>query len=129
MKPYTVAQFKNMAGRAGRLGYETQGKAVALADTSFERDAKFRDYVLAPPEPIRSSFDPRNPATWVIRLFAQVRKVPRDGVIDLVCNTFGGFLANLRNPSWAHPCCRPWIAFLTAWSATSWSRMRAECFR
>ncbi|WP_292444470.1 hypothetical protein [Mesorhizobium sp.] len=73
-----------MAGRAGRLGYETQGKAVALADTSLERDAKFREYVLAPPEPIRSSFDPRNPATWVIRLFAQVRKVPRDGVIDLV---------------------------------------------
>ncbi|OWK19868.1 hypothetical protein AJ88_38160 [Mesorhizobium amorphae CCBAU 01583] len=32
-QPYTVAQYKNMAGRAGRLGFEAEGKAILLADT------------------------------------------------------------------------------------------------
>ena len=58
-QPYTVAQFKNMAGRAGRLGYETEGKAILLADTNFEREALFRRYVQGRPEPITSSFDAR----------------------------------------------------------------------
>ena len=99
-RDYTVAQFKNMAGRAGRLGFEAQGKAIALADTPFERDAKFRQFVTAVPEAIRSSFDPHHPETWVIRLLAQVRKVPRAAVVDLVCNTFGGFLATSGHPGW-----------------------------
>jgi ATP-dependent DNA helicase len=99
-QPYTVAQFKNMAGRAGRLGYETQGKAIALAATSFEGETLFRRYVCGQPEPIRSSFDERDPGTWVVRLLAQVSEVRRDSVIDLVANTYGGYLAILRDPTW-----------------------------
>ncbi len=99
-QPYTVAQFKNMAGRAGRLGYETVGKAIAIADTSMDRDQLFRRYIQGVPESIKSSFDPRNPGTWVMRLLAQIKDVRRDAVIDLVANTYGGYLATLRDPSW-----------------------------
>ena len=99
-QPYTVAQYKNMAGRAGRLGFETQGKAVVLAATSFERETLFRRYVQGQPEPIRSSFDAQDPGTWVVRLLAQVNEIRRDAVIDLVANTYGGYLAILRDPSW-----------------------------
>lgn len=99
-QPYTVAQFKNMAGRAGRLGYETEGKAILLADTGFEREALFRRYVQGRPEPITSSFDTRDPGTWVVRLLAQVKEVRRDAVIDLVANTYGGYLATLRDSAW-----------------------------
>jgi len=97
---YTVAQYKNMAGRAGRLGYETEGKAILLADTAMERDQLFRQYVQGKPEAIRSSFDPNDPGTWIIRLLAQVREVPKNAVIDLIANTYGGYLAALQNPSW-----------------------------
>lgn len=98
--PYTVAQYKNMAGRAGRLGYETQGKTIVLANTPFERSAKFQNYVLAKPEPISSSFDSRNPGTWIIKLLAQVGKVPRRAIGDLLANTYGGFLQALSYPGW-----------------------------
>ncbi len=98
--PYTVAQYKNMAGRAGRLGYETEGKAIILADTSFGREQLFRQYVQGRPEPIRSSFDDRAPGTWVMRLMAQVKEIERDAVIDLIANTYGGYLATLRDPAW-----------------------------
>jgi helicase len=99
-QPYTVAQYKNMAGRAGRLGYEAQGKAILLADTSIERNQLFRQYVQGQPEAIRSSFNPSEPGTWVIRLLAQVREVPREAVIDLLANTYGGYLAALQSPVW-----------------------------
>jgi helicase len=99
-KPYSVAQFRNMAGRAGRLGYEAEGKAIAIADTGYERDALFRTYVEGVPEPMRSSFDARNPGTWILRLLTQVRHVPHDAVTDLVANTYGGFLATLRDSDW-----------------------------
>ncbi len=99
-QPYTVAQYKNMAGRAGRLGYEAEGKAILLADTPMERNQLFGHYVQGQPEAITSSFNPNDPGTWVIRLLAQVKGVPRAAVVDLIANTYGGYLAALRNPAW-----------------------------
>jgi Superfamily II helicase len=99
-QPYTVAQYKNMAGRAGRLGYEAEGKAILLADTQMECNQLFRQYVQGQPEAITSSFNPNDPGTWVIRLLAQVKDVPRAAVADLIANTYGGYLAALQNPAW-----------------------------
>lgn len=100
LTPYTVAQYKNMAGRAGRLGYEAEGKAIILAETAFERVRLFRAYVQGSPEAISSSFDEHQPGTWIIRLLVQVREIPRAAVIDLIANTYGGYLALLRDPRW-----------------------------
>lgn len=98
--PYTVATFKNMAGRAGRLGYETEGKAIVIAESAQEQRQLLKNYVQGNPEPIRSSFDDGNPGTWVIRLLAQVKSIDRGAVIDLLSNTYGGYLATLRDPGW-----------------------------
>lgn len=98
--PYTVAQYKNMAGRAGRLGFEAEGKSILLAETAIERNQLFIRYVQGQPEAITSSFNPNQPGTWVIRLLAQVRDVPRGAVIDLIANTYGGYLAAIQNPAW-----------------------------
>ncbi len=56
-RPFTVAEYKNMAGRAGRLGYNEQGKAIVLANDSSERQFLFRRYTRGSLEPLRSSFE------------------------------------------------------------------------
>src|SRR5205814_2033825 len=71
-----------------------------LAETSMERDQLFRKYVLAHPEPIRSSFDASELDTWVLRLVAQAKKVPRRDVVGLLANTYSGYLENRKHPGW-----------------------------
>jgi helicase len=94
----SVGTVRNMAGRAGRFGYRETGRAVILAETPFERDRLFRQYVLAPSEPIASSFDAGDLSTWVVRLLRQVDSVPRAEVAALLVNTYGGYLHALRDP-------------------------------
>ncbi|MBP0016374.1 MAG: DEAD/DEAH box helicase [Cyanobacteria bacterium SBLK] len=97
---FTVAEYKNMAGRAGRIGYSKQGTAILLANHSQERQFLFDRYVLGQLEPIQSSFDLQNLETWIVRILTQVHQVPRNEVIVLLSNTFGGYLANRKNPLW-----------------------------
>jgi helicase len=99
-RPFTVAEYKNMAGRAGRLGFQEQGKAIIYAESSLDRDQLFRRYVIGELESLKSSFDARHLDTWVLRLLAQVRSVPREDVIRLLANTYAGYLESRRSPSW-----------------------------
>lgn len=99
-RPFTVAEYKNMAGRAGRLGFNEQGRAIILADTPYQRDGLFRRYVLGRPEPLQSSFDSGAPETWLVRLLAQVKRVSREDVAALLANTYGGYRAARQNPGW-----------------------------
>jgi len=97
---FTVAEYKNMAGRAGRLGFKLEGRAIILADTPVERQTLFDRFVLGTPEGLRSSFDPGQIETWVLRLLAQVKTVLRADVVRLLANTYGGYLASRRDPGW-----------------------------
>jgi replicative superfamily II helicase len=99
-RPFTVAEYKNMAGRAGRLGIRDKGRSVIYAETPLQRQQLFHRYVRGTPEPIRSSFDPAHLDTWVLRLLAQVGDVPRADVLGLLGNCYGGYLANRTNPKW-----------------------------
>jgi replicative superfamily II helicase len=99
-RPFTVAEYKNMIGRAGRLGFNEKGKSILLAENSIERRQLFQKYVLGTPEPVRSSFRIDALSTWVLRLLSQVRKVPHAEVSKLLVHTFGGYLQARANPSW-----------------------------
>ena len=99
-RPFTIAEYKNMAGRAGRLGFQEEGRAIILAENDFERRRLFRTYVQGLPEPLRSSFESRELDTWVLRLFAQVPRVARADVVQLLANTYGGYLASRSDPDW-----------------------------
>ncbi len=99
-RAFTVAEYKNMAGRAGRLGYNESGKAIILANDPGERQRLFRQYVRGTLESLNSSFDPNDLETWIVRLLAQVKQVPESQVLQLLINTFGGYLANRQHPGW-----------------------------
>jgi replicative superfamily II helicase len=99
-RPFTIAEYKNMAGRAGRLGFNEKGKSMIYAETSLAREELFRRYVMGTPEPISSSFTADKLPTWLIRLLAQVKKVRRDDVARLLANTYGGYLASKGRPGW-----------------------------
>ncbi|WP_134731097.1 DEAD/DEAH box helicase [Amycolatopsis nivea] len=52
---YSVAEYKNMAGRAGRAGHGSgEGRAVILTEGGADSEEKLRRYVRASPEPGRS---------------------------------------------------------------------------
>lgn len=99
-RPFTVAEYKNMAGRAGRLGYKEIGKSIILADTPYQRHELFQRYVKGPLEAIRSSFTDHDLRTWVIRLLSQVKAVKESDVPHLLSSTYGGFLAGKADPGW-----------------------------
>jgi helicase len=99
-RQFTVAEYKNMAGRAGRLGFNEIGKAIILADTPMERAQLFQRYVLGVPEDVKSSFQQRDLPTWTLRLLSQVRGVRAGEIPGLLVNTFGGYSASRTNPQW-----------------------------
>lgn len=99
-EPYTVAVYKNMAGRAGRLGLAAQGRSILLAADGIEREHLFSHYVMGQPDPIRSSFNPNELDTWILRLLAQVKELPRNSVVTLLANTYAGFLAARASAAW-----------------------------
>lgn len=99
-RPFTIAEYKNMAGRAGRLGYKEEGRSIILADNSNQRDFLYNKYVLGKPESLRSSFIPAHIETWILRLLAQVQRLDRNDVVRLLANTYGGYLATKTNLRW-----------------------------
>lgn len=99
-REFTVAEYKNMAGRAGRLGFNEVGKAVILADTPFERAQLFQRYPLGTPEDVVSSFQEGDLPTWTLRLLSQVRAIPQTEIPALLVNTFAGYSASRANPAW-----------------------------
>lgn len=99
-RAFTVAEYKNMAGRAGRLGFREEGKAIIIANNDYERSNLFKRYVTGSLEVISSSFNPQNVETWFVRLLAQVDRIAKTDVVNLLLNTYGGYLANRNNPEW-----------------------------
>jgi helicase len=96
----SVAEVKNMAGRAGRLGFRETGTAIILAESSFEREQLFNNYILTNPEPLTSSFREDEVGTWVLHLLAQIQGIKEDELIGVISNTYGGYLNNLNDPGW-----------------------------
>ncbi len=100
-RQFTVAEYKNMAGRAGRVGFNEKGKAIILADSGYNPEVLFQKYVMGKLENLSSSFDSAALDTWIIRLLVQVKGVSKSDLAGLLANTYGGYIANRANPDWA----------------------------
>ena len=101
-RQFTVAEYKNMAGRAGRFGFNEEGTSIILSETPADTRRLLNQYVSGSPESLQSSFRPDNVDTWLLRLLAQpqVLNLPRSEVPRLLASTYGGFLATATDPGW-----------------------------
>jgi replicative superfamily II helicase len=107
--PYAVAEYKNMVGRAGRLGYSDKGTAYLIAPDSRTEHAVWQHYVLGKPEDVRSRLfdagtDPRN---LVLRTLAASSQLGGEGVgmtaeeiVAFIEDSFGAFQQRQAAPSW-----------------------------
>jgi len=89
--PVTRAEFDNMTGRAGRLrdGNNKPGRAIVLADSDFDREILWENYI-APdrPEPIESAFNSMPLEDWLLNMIVSGLASDTASVKGLFSKTF-----------------------------------------
>jgi replicative superfamily II helicase len=106
-EPYSVAEYKNLVGRAGRLGYSEKGASYLIAlDPRAEHDL-WRRYVTAQPEDLVSRFldDETDPRSLIIRVLVAARRAAGEGVsseaiVEFLEASFGAFQARRQHTGW-----------------------------
>jgi hypothetical protein len=88
-----VAEYKNMVGRAGRLGFTPKGKSFLVAATGADAHLLWHKYVLGHPEALVSRFSDQEPLSLVCRILATAVASKTDGLsaqelVDFVRSTF-----------------------------------------
>lgn len=79
--PYTVAEYKNMVGRAGRLGFTDKGESYLIPEGNLSADRGWRLYVNGALERLQSRLVPDgDPRSLMLRVMAS-RSVDPTGVV------------------------------------------------
>jgi replicative superfamily II helicase len=94
-QPYSVAEYKNLVGRAGRLGYAERGASYLIATSAREEHEYWQRYVSAQPENLASRFLAADPRTLIIRVLVAAGRVSEgvsgDEIITFLESSFGVF--------------------------------------
>ncbi len=102
--PYSVAEYKNMAGRAGRPGHVEAGEAYIVATGDPGPVGAWHQYVLGEPEAIQSHFmaATTDGQTLVLRCLVALKgSVAEDGLLELLDNSFAVWLLReAGQPGW-----------------------------
>lgn len=105
-QPYTVAEYKNMIGRAGRLGFTERGRSLIVAPDFRQEHEAWNGYVVARPEDLESRFLDTDPRGLILRVLAtsgQVARGPKMTAADLASflkGSFGAFQQRQRGGAW-----------------------------
>ena len=106
-EPYTVAEYKNIVGRAGRLGFATTGQSFLLALSSQDEYQMWSRYVRGLPEDVASRlFDPhRDPRSLVLRVLVAAQRAAGQGltasdIVDFLEDSFGAFQQRQLIETW-----------------------------
>lgn len=105
-QPYSIAEYKNLVGRAGRLGYAERGAAYLVATDSREEHDYWCRYVTAQPEDLVSRFMAADPRTLVIRVIVGAGRAAGDGItgeaiLEFLEASFGAFQLRKSSSAWA----------------------------
>ncbi len=83
-----VSEYRNAAGRAGRLGKRTAGFSILLAEDAVEQRQLVNGYLLGPVEPVESQIPKQTFADIVFRLIAGSIADHEDAVVEFIATTF-----------------------------------------
>ncbi|HQZ35397.1 MAG TPA: helicase-related protein, partial [Ilumatobacteraceae bacterium] len=116
-EPYSVAEYKNMAGRAGRMGHTEAGEAYIIASGDPGPTEAWERYIRGKPEPVQSHFLDQNtdPQTLVLRaLVALGSSVDEEELVALLESSFAVWLRQQAGgPGWDRPALQRDVAALT----------------
>ena len=105
--PYSVAEYKNLVGRAGRLGFAERGTSFLVAEDAHTGDYYWRRYVCGSPEDLLSRFtsDETDARTLILRVLVAARAVadvgvPANEIVEFLEASFGSYQATLRDGTW-----------------------------
>lgn len=106
--PYSIAEYKNLVGRAGRQGYTERGTSYLLALTPHDAHYYWTQYVNGVPENIESRFlnAETDPRSLIIRVLAAVQQLTKQGVfaneiVEFLEASFGAFQQRQLAPHWS----------------------------
>ena len=118
--PYSVAEYKNMVGRAGRLGYTDRGTSYLIAADHATAERYWNRYVRGVPEDIVSRFEDPNadPRGTVLRVLAAApglggkEAMAADDVLAFLAGSFAAFQSD--SSRWSIPSLQRAVADLEA---------------
>lgn len=84
----SVAEYKNAAGRAGRLGQRAAGHSIVLADDAVQARQIMNALVLAEPEPVESQIPRRPFADLVFGILCEGLANDAAGVVEFITSTY-----------------------------------------
>ncbi|HWR83664.1 MAG TPA: DEAD/DEAH box helicase [Candidatus Deferrimicrobium sp.] len=120
--PISRAEFDNMTGRAGRLrsGAQKVGRAVVLAETEFDSDVLWENYI-APDraEEVRSAFQSVRLADWVLNSIVSGLAAGTPSLERLYARTFAAVSLKETPPDFAEALASLRNRQLLAWSAST----------
>jgi helicase len=106
-QPYSVAEYKNMVGRAGRLGMAERGTSFLIALSANEEHVFWNRYVMGKPEDLFSRFagTGTDPRSLIIRVLAAIQKTATGGlkstdILAFLTSSFGAFQQMQKTPQW-----------------------------
>jgi len=91
-RPFSVSIYKNMAGRAGRIGHDYDfGRSILIADSVIEMTRLWDNYIDAQPETINSQLlGGNNLAKYILSLLAADICNTEENLLNFIYNTLFG---------------------------------------
>lgn len=104
-QPYSVAEYKNIIGRAGRLGFVDRGTSYLLALNPKDEYNFWHKYVKGEPESLDSRFfdESTDPRSLILRVLVSVGHssgLPAQEIVDFLEGSFGAFQEARLNDKW-----------------------------
>lgn len=106
--PYSIAEYKNIVGRAGRLGFAERGTSYLFALKPSEEHYMWQHYVTGTPENLASRFlvEGTDPRSLVLRVVAAAERAAGRGlrsedIVEFLEESFGAFQQKQSHQSWS----------------------------